>query len=100
MIALFEDESSAVLFIDKVIETHKRYARDQFIVLEKAVHSYPDEREAALHKCLGERLWNAKEFRNISKFLATHSQVSLSGEQLKPNSASIKPSASPITVPT
>ncbi|GAB2319961.1 IS21 family transposase [Alkalibacterium sp. s-m-22] len=100
MIALFESESSAVLFIDKVIETHKRYARDQFIVLEKAVKAFPQEREAALQKCIDERLWSANEFRDVAKFLAKHSQISLSEESPKPNSVTSKPSASSITVPT
>lgn len=100
MIALFEDELSAILFIDKVIETHKRYARDQFIVLEKAVKAFPEEREAALQKCLDERLWSANDFRDVSKFLSTHTQNSLLDEPPLPSSVSLKPSASSITVPT
>lgn len=100
MIALFADELSASLFIDKVIETHKRYARDQFIVLEKAVKAFPEESEAALHKCLDEKLWSANDFRDVSKYLATHSQNSQSDERPKPNSGPLKPSASSIIVPT
>lgn len=70
MIALFEEEKSATLFIDKVIEGHKRYARDQFLVLEKTVKKYPEQREATLEKCIAEKLWSANDFRDIAAYLA------------------------------
>ncbi|WP_318654469.1 IS21 family transposase [Enterococcus faecium] len=99
MMALFEEEANARLFIDKVIETHKRYARDQLIVLEKAVQTYPKEREMALQKCLDERLWSANEFRDVAKFLAKRSQ--LPERSLKTKHVPLKSlPASSITVPT
>ena len=74
MIALFDEVESATLFIDRVIEGHKRYARDQFIVLEKAIEEYPEQREAALDKCISERLWSTNDFRDIAAYLANHSE--------------------------
>ncbi|SEL39626.1 IS21 family transposase [Alkalibacterium pelagium] len=100
MIALFEDDSSATPYIEKVIETHKRYARDQFIVLEKAVKSFPDVSEAALQKCIDERLWSANDFRDVSKFLAVESQDTLTEETSKTQSIQPMPSVSSFSVST
>ena len=52
MIDLFEPEEKAILFIDKIVEKYKRYARDQFMVLEKSIKMYPAERDAALEHCI------------------------------------------------
>lgn len=41
MIDLFEQEETAILFIDKITEKYKRYVRDQFMVLEKSIQTYP-----------------------------------------------------------
>lgn len=100
MIALFEDQASASLYIEKVVEGHKRYARDQFIVLERAVQSFPEEREAALQKCIDEQLWSANDFRDVSQFLAKESIPISSDHLLKTTTDSAKLSASSITVST
>lgn len=56
MIDLFEQEEKAILFIDHVIEKYKRYARDQFMVLEKSIQTYPAERDEALEHCIKNEL--------------------------------------------
>ena len=70
MIDLFDDRNSATQFIDQVIAGHKRYAQDQFLVLEKAILHYPEERELALATCIKKHLWSANDFRDISVYLA------------------------------
>lgn len=70
MLNLFEDEEKAILFIDNVIEKYKRYARDQFMVLEKSIQTYPAEREEALKYCIENELWSANDFRDVSAYLS------------------------------
>lgn len=98
--ALFKDEKSATLFIDKVIAGHKRYARDQFLVLEKAIENYPEERETALEKCIAEKLWSANDFRDIAAYLAGQKSPTTHQSTPEDHSASLFSSASPITVST
>lgn len=69
MIDLFEQEEKAILFIDKVIEKYRRYARDQFMVLEKSLQTYPEERDTALEYCIENELWSANDFRDVSAYL-------------------------------
>jgi len=69
MIDLFAKEEAALLFIDKVMEKYKRYARDQFMVLEKSVQTYPQERGAALAHCIENGLWSANDFRDVAAYL-------------------------------
>lgn len=100
MIALFEDAQNATLFIDQLIAGHKRYARDQFLVLEKAIQRFPEEREAALEKCIAENLWSANDFRDIATYLASQ-KLSTAGEaDLKDRPHALKASAPKITVAT
>ena len=70
MINLFDQEEKAHLFIDQVIGKYKRYARDQFMVLEKSILAYPEEREAALEHCIKNKLWSANDFRDVSAYLS------------------------------
>ncbi len=72
MIDLFEQEEAAILFIDKVIEKYRRYARDQFMVLERSVQAYPEEQEAALEYCIENELWSANDFRDVAAYLNQH----------------------------
>jgi len=72
MIELFEQEEKAILFIDQVIEKYKRYVREQFMVLEKSIHTYPEERDQALEYCIEHELWSANDFRDVSAYLAQH----------------------------
>lgn len=51
MLDLFEQDESATLFIDKNMKKYKRYARDQFMLLEKSNRTYPQEQKAALDHC-------------------------------------------------
>lgn len=55
------------------MEKYKRYARDQFMVLEKSIQTYPQEREAALAHCIKNELWSANEFRDVIAYLSHHS---------------------------
>lgn len=72
MIDLFEPEEKAVLFIDKVIEKYQRYARDQFMVLEKSIQMYSLERDKTLEHCIENELWGANDFRDVSTYLNYH----------------------------
>ncbi|MBG9979129.1 Mu transposase domain-containing protein [Ruoffia tabacinasalis] len=73
MIDLFEQEESTILFIDKIMEKYKRYARDQFMILEKSIQTYPKEREAALAHCIKNGLWSANDFRDVAAYLNQNS---------------------------
>ena len=77
MINLFEHEEKAHLFIDQVIGKYKRYARDQFMVLEKSILAYPEEREAALEHCIKNKLWSANDFRDISVYLSQNRLIAI-----------------------
>ena len=77
MINLFEHEEKAHLFIDQVIGKYKRYARDQFMVLEKSILEYPEEREAALEHCIKNKLWSANDFRDISVYLSQNRLIAI-----------------------
>ena len=72
MIDLFEQEEAAILFIDKITEKYKRYVRDQFMVLEKSIQTYPQERDAALAHCIENELWSANDFRDVAAYLNQH----------------------------
>lgn len=100
MIHLFEDEQSATFFIDKVMATHKRYARDQFLVLEKAVKYFPKIRETTLEKCIEEKLWSANDFRDVAAYLASQNQSTIRQATLEGYMFSLNPATSPITVST
>ncbi|WP_253940770.1 Mu transposase domain-containing protein [Fundicoccus ignavus] len=86
MIDLFEEEPRAILFIDKIVEKYKRYARDQFMVLEKSIKRYPTERDAALNYCIDNDLWSANDFRDIAIYLSQH-KVEAIPEEIKNNSS-------------
>ena len=77
MIDLFEPEEKAILFIDKLTEKYKRYARDQFMVLEKSIQMYPAERDEALEHCIKNELWSANDFRDIAAYLAQYNLVEI-----------------------
>ena len=77
MIDLFEPEEKAILFIDKIIEKYKRYARDQFMVLEKSIQLYPAERDAAPEYCIENELWSANDFRDVAAYLSQHKWVEI-----------------------
>ena len=72
MIDLFEQEEVAILFIDKITEKYKRYVRDQFMVLEKSIQTFPQERDAALAHCIENELWSANDFRDVAAYLNQH----------------------------
>ena len=77
MIDLFEPEEKAILFIDKIVEKYKRYARDQFMVLEKSIQLYPAERDAALEYCIENELWSANDFRDVAAYLSQHKRIEI-----------------------
>lgn len=77
MIDLFEPEEKAILFIDKIVEEYKRYARDQFMVLEKSIQLYPTERDAALEYCIENELWSANDFRDVAAYLSQHKRIEI-----------------------
>ena len=77
MIDLFDQEEKALVFIDQVIGKYKRYARDQFMVLEKSILAYPEEREAALEHCIKNELWSANDFRDISVYLSQNRLIAI-----------------------
>lgn len=72
MLDLFGNETEATLFVDKVIQKHRRYVRDQFVILEKSVQLYPEVCESTLTYCIEHGLWSANEFRDISAYLMQH----------------------------
>ena len=73
MIGLFDQKEAAILFIDKVVGKYRRYARDQFMVLEKSVQKFPEQREATLEYCIENELWSANDFRDVASYLNQHS---------------------------
>ena len=75
MINLFPKEELAVPFVDKVIEYYKRYAKDQFKVLETCVKDYPEVSEATLEYCIKHSLWSANEFRAVATHLSDKQQA-------------------------
>ena len=77
MIDLFEPEEKAILFIDKIVEKYKRYARDQFMVLEKSIQLYPAERDAALEYCIENELWSANDFRDVAAYLSQQKRIEI-----------------------
>ena len=56
----------------KITEKYKRYVRDQFMVLEKSIQTYPQERDAALAHCIENELWSANDFRDVAAYLNQH----------------------------
>lgn len=72
MLDLFEQEESAALFIDKIMEKYKRYDRGQFMLLEKSIRTYPQEQRAALDHCIKNELWSATDFRDVATYLSQH----------------------------
>lgn len=100
MIHLFEDEQKATFFIDKVIASHKRYTRDQFLVLEKTVQDFPKVRETTLEKCIAEKLWSANDFRDVAAYIASQNPSTIRQKTLEAPPITLNPSTPPITVST
>lgn len=78
MINLLEEEHRAILFSDKIIDKYKRYAHDQFMVLERSINLYPKEQDAALNYCIDNELWSANDFRGVAFYLSQHKVEAIS----------------------
>lgn len=63
--AKFSNTEAAGMFLDKIYTSKKRYARDQFVLIDKSLSQYSAEAvEAALQYCLNQELYSALDFRD------------------------------------
>lgn len=67
-------------------------------MLEKAIKNYPEEREAALKKCIEEKLWSANDFRDVAAYIAGQKTPTTHQNIPTDPSASLFPSASSIII--
>jgi len=63
----FQSPGSAEKFLDGIHSRKSRYARDQFLLIEKTLDEYsPEVAEEALQYCLGQELYSAVDFRDAA----------------------------------
>lgn len=70
IIRQFKNTEIATTYIDDMMALYPRYKRDQLDILQKATIEYASFIDAALQKCVEERLLSANDFNDVAKYLS------------------------------
>lgn len=67
IIRQFNDQETALKFVNEVAQRYPRYIRDQLQVIQNTITHFRPQIEEALAVCLKEQLWSANDFRDIAQ---------------------------------
>ena len=65
----FKMSEQAISYVEEIFKRYPRYRRDQLLILLKVAEEYPPFLEAALTKCIKEKLYSANDFRDLVSYL-------------------------------
>lgn len=77
VISSFEQEIDACRFIEEICLKYPRYRRDQLLLLQTIIENEPEWIEAALQRCIVEKLYSANDFRDVVNYLKQSNEVSI-----------------------
>ncbi len=65
LISHFKNQERAASYLHEICLRYPRYRRDQLAIIQDAIQKEPKWMEAALFKCIRDRLYNANDFRDV-----------------------------------